>query len=388
MALRLVTARYNWVSKAYYGASNQAKHAISIEIPEIYLSKSILETNVNSIDSNINRLLNILEKKSSAPFLESFLKYKMDGFRSNLLDSIRCDNEELNKATAHLISATSKLFRPIFALKIGNVIKHLSTPNLLYSDNIEKLIQAYELVHVGSLIHDDILDNSDKRRKIASTHQKYGIKLALLAGDILLSKAAYIIANLESPILCKKVAKVINDLIHGELMDIRADDLSTYFDNYLKKNFLKTASLIAECCSSVSIIANSPQWVVDLSYKIGLHVGMAFQIYDDYLDYKSTTDDLGKPALNDLSQGIVTFPLLSLGSEKFSEVVNLMQSNEYSKILDIVNEEKSLERTRLAVLMHLEKCFEIFDMLSLNENAKTISEIFALIYKTLTRLSN
>lgn len=61
MALRLVTARYNWVSKAYYGASNQAKHAISIEIPEIYLSKSILETNVNSIDSNINRLLNILE---------------------------------------------------------------------------------------------------------------------------------------------------------------------------------------------------------------------------------------------------------------------------------------------------------------------------------------
>lgn len=126
----------------------------------------------------------------------------MDGFRSNLLDSIRCDNEELNKATAHLISATSKLFRPIFALKIGNVIKHLSTPNLLYvscaiiqSDNIEKLIQAYELVHVGSLIHDDILDNSDKRRKIASTHQKYGIKLALLAGDILLSKA-YVSANL------------------------------------------------------------------------------------------------------------------------------------------------------------------------------------------------
>lgn len=59
---------------------------------------------------------------------------------------------------------------------------------------------------------------------------------------------------------------------------------------------------------------------------------MAFQIYDDYLDYKSTTDDLGKPALNDLSQGIVTFPLLSLGSEKFSEVVNLMQSNEYSKV--------------------------------------------------------
>lgn len=60
----------------------------------------------------------------------------------------------------------------------------------------------------------------------------------------------------------------------------------------------------------------------------------------------------------------------------------------YMEILDIVNEEKSLERTRLAVLMHLEKCFEIFDMLSLNENAKTISEIFALIYKTLTRLSN
>ena len=172
-----------------------------------------------------------------------------------------------------------------------------------------KLCAVIELIHLASLLHDDVIDDSTIRRGKPSINALFGSKNAIMLGDILYSKGFYEIVSL-NPQIAKIISKAVLDLSIGEMMDV---DLGSKFspnlDEYLKMIELKTAVLIEAAARSAAIIAK----LDERSYGIyGKNLGLAFQIVDDILDIVSDENKLGKPAFNDYKEGKTTLPYILL----------------------------------------------------------------------------
>lgn len=172
-----------------------------------------------------------------------------------------------------------------------------------------KLCAVIELIHLASLLHDDVIDDSTIRRGKPSINALFGSKNAIMLGDILYSKGFYEIVSL-NPQIAKIISKAVLDLSIGEMMDV---DLGSKFspnlDEYLKMIELKTAVLIEAAARSAAIIAKLDESVYSI---YGKNLGLAFQIVDDILDIVSDENKLGKPAFNDYKEGKTTLPYILL----------------------------------------------------------------------------
>ncbi len=166
-----------------------------------------------------------------------------------------------------------------------------------------------ELIHMASLLHDDVIDEADTRRGKASMNAKEGNKSAIMLGDILYSKAFYELSQLPQP-LPKIISKAVASLSLGELLDVRlSKSFNTDIQKYLDMIYKKTASLIEASAISAAILANKDA----KSYGVyGKNLGLAFQIVDDILDIVSDEKTLGKPALSDFKEGKTTLPYIYL----------------------------------------------------------------------------
>lgn len=181
-----------------------------------------------------------------------------------------------------------------------------------------RLAEITELIHTASLLHDDVIDNSETRRSNPSANIAFGNKMAVLAGDFLLGRASVALARLRNLEVTELLATVISNLIEGEFMQLRNtlhDEKKPTFSHqtleyYLQKTYLKSASLISKSCRAAAILSNNPPEIVEAAYSYGRNLGLAFQMVDDMLDYQSTGSDLGKPAGADLELGLATAPLL------------------------------------------------------------------------------
>lgn len=200
-----------------------------------------------------------------------------------------------------------------------------------------RLAEITELIHTASLLHDDVIDDSEARRGQPSANLAFGNKMAVLAGDFLLGRASVALARLRDPEVIELLATVIANLVEGEFMQLKntardeknpvwTEDTITY---YLQKTYLKSASLISKSCRAAALLGGSDNVTVEAAYSYGKNLGLAFQLVDDMLDYTITEKELGKPAGADLELGLATAPLLfawkgndelgALVGRKFSE---------------------------------------------------------------------
>jgi hexaprenyl-diphosphate synthase len=181
-----------------------------------------------------------------------------------------------------------------------------------------RLAEITELIHTASLLHDDVIDHSISRRGAPSANLEFGNKVAVLAGDFLLSRASVALARLRDAEVTELLATVIANLVEGEFMQLKntardeknpvwTEDTMTY---YLQKTYLKTASLISKSCRAAALLGSSDAVTVDAAYLYGKNLGLAFQLVDDMLDYTINEKELGKPAGADLELGLATAPLI------------------------------------------------------------------------------
>lgn len=181
-----------------------------------------------------------------------------------------------------------------------------------------RLAEITELIHTASLLHDDVIDNSESRRSLPSANMSFGNKMAVLAGDFLLGRASVALARLRDAEVIELLATVIANLVEGEFMQLKntardeadpawTEDTITY---YLQKTYLKSASLISKSCRAAALLGRCTPDVVDAAYTYGRNLGLAFQLVDDMLDYTISGQELGKPAGADLELGLATAPLL------------------------------------------------------------------------------
>lgn len=253
-----------------------------------------------------------------------------------------------------------------------------------------RLAEISEMIHTASLFHDDVIDGSDTRRGMASVHMVFGNKMAILAGDYLLARASICLARLRNLEVVETMSTIIEHLVRGEVMQIRgtssADGVNENMVYYLRKNFFKTASLMANSCKSAAVLAECPPELVTASYKYGKHVGMAFQLVDDVLDYEGSVASMGKPALADLKAGLATAPVM-FSARRYPELEEMMDrkfSNEgdVERAQELVFKSDGLEQTKHLARLHAELAMEA--LLVLNGSVYR-DALINLAYKVVSR---
>lgn len=189
-----------------------------------------------------------------------------------------------------------------------------------------QLGQIVEMIHVASLIHDDVLDEADTRRGGEAVHKLYSNKVAVLAGDYLLARASVLLARLENTAVVQIMATALESLVAGEIMQLKAPPESLLeMESYLRKSYYKTASLICYACRSTALLGGHAygSTVATACEEFGFHMGLAYQIQDDILDFTAAASVLGKPALADMDLGLSTAPIL-YAAQEFEELKPLV----------------------------------------------------------------
>ncbi len=210
----------------------------------------------------------------------------------------------LNTASAHVLQSPGKRLRTALTLLSGKLLTY----------RFEKLLPmsvAFEMVHLATLIHDDIIDHAQTRRGLPTVNALYGNGVAILLGDYLFARTAGLIADVEDFRIDRLFSETVASVCEGtilELLSARQADISV--ESYIDRISRKTACLMSGCCKGGAIIGGGDEAQVDLLRRFGLNLGIAFQIIDDVLDYVGSEDVIGKPAGNDLRQGLVTLPLI------------------------------------------------------------------------------
>jgi octaprenyl-diphosphate synthase len=233
----------------------------------------------------------------------------------------------LNKALGYLLPQKGKQIRPVLVILAAKAVGK-ATQNTNY------LASAYELLHLASLIHDDVVDNSEQRRNRPSLNKAFDNKTAVLVGDYLLTKSinfALLTKNMEYLELLQNFGSLI---VRGELLQQQHSHNFIKDEDYFTVIKHKTASLFAICAKSGALTGGGDYKQVKALSDFGENLGICFQIKDDIFDYKSNKS-LGKPLFNDITEGKITLPLIytlskSAGNEE-DKVLQILHSNTVSK---------------------------------------------------------
>ena len=307
----------------------------------------------------------------------------LEKLEKRLFEVTVSEDTYLTEISQYLMEAGGKRFRPIISLLAGE----------LGTENKDKVIDAgisVELIHLGSLYHDDVIDEATTRRGVESTNRKWNATLAILAGDYLLARSSELAADnlgLES---VKLLASTYAELVVGQTKEVQFSfDTKHGTDDYLEVISGKTASLIRTSAKLGAMASNSSSELIESISSWAWHSGIIFQITDDILDLNSDTETLGKPAGNDILEGTYTLPvLLALEKDriKIEDILHQVKNSEIDlvEVLQEFNNDEIVEESNKFVNHHFKQSNEAIK----NIEDKKISNILNNINEYLLQRSN
>lgn len=238
-------------------------------------------------------------KQIRRPIAEDMEKYKL------LFDSyLQHSDPLLHEVFLNISSRKGKMMRPMLTLLVIRLLGGVIDDKAMHT------AATFEYFHTASLVHDDIVDESEQRRGVKSIHCSYGNKVAVLVGDYLLANGLLCASKVNSPRLVGIVSKAAQALASGEILQLsnvsnQSIDENVYYDIINRK----TAALFSACSEAGALRASTDENVIQNMSLFGHYVGMCFQIRDDIFDY-DTSADIGKPTGNDMKEGKLTLPLI------------------------------------------------------------------------------
>lgn len=277
----------------------------------------------------------------------------------NLKQLVGARHPILYAAAEHLFGAKGKRVRPAIVL----LISRMTMPSQKITEKHRRLAEITEMIHTASLVHDDVVDESEVRRGVPTVHSRFGNRVAVLAGDFLFAQSSWYLANLDHLEVVKLLSQVIMDLAEGEIQQgLNRFDTSLSIEAYLEKSYYKTASLIANSSKAAGCLSGLSTDLTDNLYNYGRNIGLAFQIVDDILDFTGTTETLGKPAGSDLKSGNLTAPALYALEEKpYLEVFierEFAQEGDIEQAITLVKDSQGIERSRELAAHHAQLAVE------------------------------
>ena len=218
--------------------------------------------------------------------------------------AVASEDAFLTEVSRHLVDAGGKRLRPALALAASHAGGREPTEAVVLGG------VAVELVHLGSLYHDDVMDQAATRRSVESVNARWGNLVAILAGDFLLAQASAIASSLGTEV-AGLLASTIGRLCEGQVRELQhLFDVTRSEEAYLRAITGKTAALMATACRVGALTAELPRAQVEALTTYGERLGLVFQIVDDVLDVVATDEQLGKPSGKDLLEGVYTLPVI------------------------------------------------------------------------------
>ncbi len=250
------------------------------------------------------------------PELFQLLRPHLSALDAFLEEQIASFEPEIREQVNYCIDTSGKRIRPSLIFFSGWKNEEFVDPNLV------KLAGIVEIIHLATLVHDDIMDEADMRRKQDTVAKKYGNTTAVLLGDALFSHAVYLSTQFPTNEVCEQVAVAMRNVCSGEIMQtMQRGDPDITLEGYQRVINLKTAELFRVSCSLGAALAGEPTDFCEAAGKFGMHLGMAYQIYDDLTDFFGIQQTIGKTLGTDLATGKATLPLILMrdrlsGTEK------------------------------------------------------------------------
>ena len=265
------------------------------------------------------------------------------------------ENEAINEITSYVLSNTGKFIRSKIIFLYGSEIG-VKKPKLI------ELASAAELIHLSTLVHDDIIDEADIRRNKPTVVNKWGIKKAILYGDFLYTKTFQALNSLENIAISNELIKCAENLIDGEFNQIEIRNNNTVcIEQYYDVIEKKTAVLFSGILKCIGIEKKLDANDLELLKQLGLSFGRAFQINDDLSDF-NTSEITGKAEFKDLSEGKLTLPVILLfegsNSKQQDKIFSLIQSREYETIKKKIKDSNCFEKARIEREKAISNCIE------------------------------
>jgi all-trans-nonaprenyl-diphosphate synthase len=292
---------------------------------------------------------------TSATSLFSPVEADLRSLTENLKRLVGKGHPILYAAAEHLFGAGGKRLRPAIVF----LISRATTPDQTPTEKHRRLAEITEMIHTASLVHDDVVDEAETRRGIATVHSNFGNRIAILAGDFLFAQSSWHLANLDNLAVVKLLSQVIMDLAEGEIRQgLKRFDSSLSIEAYLEKSYYKTASLMANSAKAAGLLSDVSSEMAANLFGYGRHIGLAFQIVDDILDFTASTEVLGKPAGSDLESGNLTAPTLYALEEKpyLKTLIDreFEQDDDFEQAFALVKDSRGIERSRDLAAHHAE----------------------------------
>jgi len=224
-----------------------------------------------------------------------------------LRDAVRSPDRFLDEVASHLVTAGGKRIRPVLTLCAAYAAA--GAGDAASPEAVTGAVSV-ELVHLGSLYHDDVIDEAETRRGVPSVNARWSNIVAILAGDFLLARASSLAASLGADV-ASLLAATIGELCRGQVLELQhLFDVDRSAEAYESAIEGKTAALFASACRIGGMVSEVDEPTLDALTSYGRHLGMCFQVVDDVLDLTATDVTLGKPAGQDLLEGIYTLPVI------------------------------------------------------------------------------
>jgi heptaprenyl diphosphate synthase len=310
----------------------------------------------------------------------SFLNSDINIIEKKLEETIQADSLLLRQASLHTLQAGGKRIRPIFVLLAAKFGQY-------DIEVIKDVAVSLELIHMASLVHDDVIDDAELRRGKPTIKTKWGNRVAMYTGDYIFALSLELMTNINKPEAHKILSKTIVEVCIGEIKQIKDKyRFDQNFRDYLRRIKRKTALLIATSCQLGAIAAGAPEIVHKKLFHFGYFVGMSYQIIDDILDFTSTETALGKPAGGDLLQGNITAPVLFAMEDyqlrtEIEKVNENMKPSEIENIITLIKQSGAIEKSMALSDLYLDKALHILEELPTNRAKKTLQDIAKFIGK-------
>lgn len=296
-------------------------------------------------------MIKIVNKKSIFDTVKSDLLL----LETELFSVIHSPEKLITDMSKHLVEAGGKRLRPALYFMCAQ-------NKVCDTDKFIPLAVAIELIHMATLVHDDVIDNSAIRRGKPTANSCWGNHSSVLIGDYLFAKAFSLVANKVNNQMLKVLTDVICSMCEGEINQNRSTfNADQVEQDYLGRIAQKTADFIAASCELGALAAQLPKDEVQAFREYGYSLGMAFQITDDILDITASAEELGKPVGNDLRQGIVTLPVIYAlqHSPRSAELREIVQTSDLSEEqikqgLEIIHETDAVEYCYSCVAQYLD----------------------------------
>ena len=234
----------------------------------------------------------------------------LDQTTQTIIDELKAQVPLIETITNYLIQRGGKRLRPTLLLLSAQIVTDQSIANISTGKSPILLAAVLELIHSATLLHDDIVDESEFRRGQKTAHMQWGNAASVLAGDFLYSRAFQILARVADIPISQQLANTTNQLAEGEMLQlVESHQQDMTLEDYWRVIYLKTATLF-ECACKIGAMAMEASEEQIEALTCYYHFGMAYQIIDDTLDYQNSAQTLGKDRFNDLNEGKMTLPLI------------------------------------------------------------------------------